>query len=130
MEAKDLQRRALLRGLLAVGATLSLPLLSGCGKNAQDATPKSTGGPATDGGIAPVTSNTSGTAPPPATSSTPEAAPPGKLSQAAVKYQDHPMGDHTCATCMQYLPDSNACKLVEGPINPQGWCTIWVQKMT
>ena len=58
------------------------------------------------------------------------AAPPNtanaapKISKAAVAYQDHPDGDKRCDKCVQFqAPD--ACKLVDGPVSPQGSCRIF-----
>jgi hypothetical protein len=56
--------------------------------------------------------------------STPAAAVP-KISKKAVAYQDHPDGDKQCAKCAQFQPP-DACKMVEGPIRPQGSCRIFV----
>ena len=53
----------------------------------------------------------------------PTAAP--KISKKAVAYQDHPDGDKECAKCAQFQPP-DACKMVEGPISPQGSCRIFV----
>jgi hypothetical protein len=47
-----------------------------------------------------------------------------KISKAAVGYQDHPQGDKRCEKCLQFEAP-NACKLVDGPINPQGFCRIF-----
>ena len=48
-----------------------------------------------------------------------------KISKKAVAYQDHPDGDKRCEKCAQFqAPD--ACKMVEGPISPQGSCRIFV----
>jgi hypothetical protein len=47
-----------------------------------------------------------------------------KISKTAVAYQDHPEGDKQCAKCLQFqAPDS--CKMVDGPISPQGFCRIF-----
>jgi hypothetical protein len=47
-----------------------------------------------------------------------------KISKTAVAYQDHPNGDKRCDKCLQFqAPD--ACKMVEGPISPQGSCRIF-----
>ena len=53
----------------------------------------------------------------------PAAAAP-KISQKAVAYQDHPEGDKRCEKCAQFQPP-NACKMVDGAINPQGYCRIF-----
>ena len=54
----------------------------------------------------------------------PAAAAP-KISKKAVAYQDHPDGDKRCEKCAQFQPP-DACKMVEGPISPQGSCRIFV----
>ncbi len=50
-----------------------------------------------------------------------------KLTQVSVKYQQQPHGDQKCATCVQFVPP-NSCNLVEGKINPEGWCVLWAKK--
>ena len=47
-----------------------------------------------------------------------------KTSKKAVAYQDHPDGDKRCDKCMQFQPP-DACKMVEGPISPEGSCRIF-----
>jgi hypothetical protein len=54
----------------------------------------------------------------------PAAAAP-KISKKAVAYQDHPDGDKRCEKCAQFQPP-DACKMVEGPISPEGSCRIFV----
>jgi hypothetical protein len=56
-----------------------------------------------------------------------------KLAQAAVKYQNTPNGSMECSNCMQFIPGKTAdatgsCKVVEGSINPHGYCIAWVAK--
>jgi len=48
-----------------------------------------------------------------------------KISQKAVAYQDHPDGDKRCEKCAQFQAP-NGCKMVDGTINPQGYCRIFV----
>jgi hypothetical protein len=48
-----------------------------------------------------------------------------KISQAAVGYQDHPNGDKECRKCVEFQPPSS-CKMVDGTINPQGYCRIFM----
>jgi len=48
-----------------------------------------------------------------------------KISKKAVAYQDHPDGDKQCGKCAQFQPP-DACKMVEGPISPEGSCRIFV----
>ena len=48
-----------------------------------------------------------------------------KISKQAVAYQDHPEGVKRCSDCVQFQPP-DACKMVDGAINPQGYCRIFV----
>lgn len=50
------------------------------------------------------------------------------MSKEQVQYQEQPKGDQKCSTCNNFIAESNTCKLVEGQINPNGWCTLWVLK--
>ena len=47
-----------------------------------------------------------------------------KISKGAVAYQDQPDGDKECAKCAQFEPPAG-CKLVDGPISPQGYCRLF-----
>jgi len=50
-----------------------------------------------------------------------------KAPQKVVQYQQTPKGDQTCDKCLHWVaPDG--CKLVEGKINPKGWCVLYVVK--
>jgi hypothetical protein len=56
-----------------------------------------------------------------------------KSSKAAVKYQDKPHGDQECSKCTFFIPGKSpsaegTCKIVEGSISPQGWCTSYSGK--
>jgi hypothetical protein len=53
----------------------------------------------------------------------------------ALKYQNKPEADKSCASCMQFVPGANAnalggCKIIPGDteIAPSGYCTAWVKK--
>lgn len=55
--------------------------------------------------------------------------------RTALKYQDRPNADKTCAGCLQFVPGKSAtslggCKLMPGDteISPNGYCTAWVAK--
>ena len=50
-----------------------------------------------------------------------------KASKEAMKYQDKPNGDQRCSNCMQFVPPAS-CKVVDGTINPNGYCTAWAKK--
>ena len=55
-----------------------------------------------------------------------------KAGKEAVKYQDSPKGGQKCSDCLQFVPGqqgaNGACKVVEGPISPNGWCAAFVKK--
>lgn len=99
---KNSSRRSVMRAALAAGCSLWMPIAF----SAADAK---------------TATKTFGT---PATSETVK-----KVPQASVQYQTKPKGDQKCATCVNFIVASNTCKLVEGQISPEGWCTLWV-KMT
>ncbi len=48
----------------------------------------------------------------------------GKAPQTTARYQISPNGPARCETCALFLAP-NACKLVDGPINPNGWCLLY-----
>lgn len=55
------------------------------------------------------------------------AAASGKLPQKAVQYQPIPKHGNRCSNCALWqLPA--ACKAVEGPISPAGWCSLYTTK--
>jgi len=118
VEIDGRQRRIVLQGALAACCALVLPTLSGCGKRNESASPAPTTGaaspstPQADGQGASLSSPQGGT----------------KLSKTQVQYQEQPKGDQKCSTCNNFIAASKTCKLVEGPINPNGWCTLWVLK--
>lgn len=108
-------RRELLRGTLALGSSLCVPVLfAGC--DSKDS-------------AKPVSTTTPSPSPPPAATIT-ENAPPAtnKVKKEAVQYQEQPKGDQKCSSCLHFQPESNSCKLVEGSISPDGWCILWAKK--
>lgn len=50
-----------------------------------------------------------------------------KVPQKAVAYQEKPQDMQRCDGCTSFQPP-NACKLVDGKINPQGWCSLFMKK--
>jgi hypothetical protein len=50
------------------------------------------------------------------------------MTPASVQYQTQPMDGQKCDGCLHFIAGSNSCKLVEGQISPDGWCTLWAQK--
>jgi High potential iron-sulfur protein len=49
-----------------------------------------------------------------------------KVSKEQAKYQDSPKDGHKCSECA-YFEKPSACKIVEGDINPDGWCQLWTK---
>ena len=121
MKEENLPRRAVLRGVLALGCGLFLPgLLSGCDSK-QGASPAGGSAPATPPATPSATPSAAGAA-----STTPAAS--GKVSQASVQYQAQPKDAKKCGDCLHFIAESSTCKLVEGQINPEGWCILWAKK--
>ena len=55
------------------------------------------------------------------------------LPKANAKYQDHPNGPNRCDICTYWVagPKASApgtCKVVAGPIAPNGWCILYAPK--
>lgn len=56
-----------------------------------------------------------------------------KGSKSQFKYQDKPNGKQKCSGCSLFEPGKTAtangsCKVVEGAISPNGWCTAFSPK--
>lgn len=56
-----------------------------------------------------------------------------KGSQAQFKYQKTPNSGHKCSQCTFFIPGKPAtangtCKIVDGSISPNGWCTAFAAK--
>ncbi len=52
-----------------------------------------------------------------------------KIAQKIVQYQDTPKNDQKCSGCVNWEAP-NACKIVAGTINPEGWCIAFAPKAT
>ena len=50
-----------------------------------------------------------------------------KLTPAFAKYQATPKGNDHCGVCANFQPP-NACRFVQGEINPSGWCQLFSPK--
>jgi hypothetical protein len=107
----DLERRAVLRGMLAAGCAAMVPILSGCEK----APPKVADAPAEAPPTAPMAAEPS-----------PSAPSDGKISKQEATYQEQPKGDQKCSGCQHFVAESSTCKVVEGTVSPNGWCKLWV----
>jgi hypothetical protein len=56
-----------------------------------------------------------------------------KGSKSQFKYQGTPNNGHKCSGCSFYIPGSSSkangtCKIVDGSISPNGWCTAFAPK--
>lgn len=112
MREEIVPRRIVLRGALAVGCSLLVPIaLSGCdskkGANSASAAPASSPASSAD-------------------SAAPAAT--GKVPQASVQYQTQPKGEQKCGECLHFIVESNTCKLVAGQVSPEGWCSLWAKR--
>ena len=57
----------------------------------------------------------------------------GTLPKANAKYQTTPKGKAQCSNCKYFIPSSTSggtalCKIVAGPIAPNGWCSMYAAK--
>ena len=50
-----------------------------------------------------------------------------KIAQAQVQYQNMPKDGAKCSLCVNWVAP-NACKIVAGTINPEGWCVAFAPK--
>ena len=50
-----------------------------------------------------------------------------KVKPAMVQYQQTPKNKQECDTCLHWVPPDQ-CKMVEGKINPKGWCALYALK--
>jgi hypothetical protein len=50
-----------------------------------------------------------------------------KATQKMVQYQQKPKANQECDECLHFEPPSS-CKMVEGTINPKGWCSLFAVK--
>ena len=50
-----------------------------------------------------------------------------KIAQELVQYQNDPKDGQKCSMCAQWVAP-NACKIVAGTINPNGYCVAYAPK--
>jgi hypothetical protein len=50
-----------------------------------------------------------------------------KIAQKLVQYQEKPKGPQECDNCLHFVAPSS-CKMVDGKINPKGWCQLYAPK--
>jgi hypothetical protein len=56
-----------------------------------------------------------------------------KVPQSVAQYQETPKNGQKCDLCKYFIAGSSptangTCQLVEGSINPNGWCTLFAAK--
>ncbi len=120
MKLHDPQRRTFLRSTFAAGVAL---VLLGCDRKPQTSTASMSSMPGGPSPMSPVPASTSTAAVAPT-----QAAATPKVSKAIAHYQEQPKGDQQCANCANFIAESKTCKVVEGPISPNGWCIYWFKK--
>jgi hypothetical protein len=54
-------------------------------------------------------------------------------SRTELKYQSTPKDGHKCSDCTLFVPGKSAtangtCKVITGPISPDGWCTAFSRR--
>ena len=50
-----------------------------------------------------------------------------KMAQKLVQYQDKPKNAQECDECLHFVAPAS-CKMVDGTINPKGWCALFAPK--
>jgi hypothetical protein len=51
-----------------------------------------------------------------------------KMAKSAAQYQTTPHSGQTCGKCQNYVAASSTCKVVDGPVSANGWCSLYVAK--
>jgi hypothetical protein len=51
-----------------------------------------------------------------------------KMAKTAAGYQASPKGSQSCGKCQNYISASSTCKVVDGPVSANGWCTLFAAK--
>lgn len=146
-EAHETRRRVL---TLAAAAGLSTALAGCGGGGGGESTSTPTGSPSptstgTEGGGDTTAGGTTaggtptGTVPAAYETATSQGGakrnPSGLSTKAAVKYQTQPNGGQQCSGCQFFIPIQGdaapgACAIVEGPIQPDGWCVSYAALQT
>jgi len=52
-----------------------------------------------------------------------------KTTKESVQYQPTPNNGNKCEMCTNFIPEKNECSIVEGSIDPNGWCTSFFEKI-
>lgn len=51
-----------------------------------------------------------------------------KMAKSAAGYQASPKDGQSCGKCQNYISASSSCKVVDGPVSANGWCTLFNAK--
>lgn len=57
-----------------------------------------------------------------------EALADNKMAKTAAQYQASPHNGQSCGKCANYIAASSSCKVVDGPVSANGWCSLYAQK--
>lgn len=57
-----------------------------------------------------------------------EAFADNKMAKTAAQYQASPHNGQSCGKCTNYVAASSTCKVVDGPVSANGWCSLYAQK--
>jgi len=52
-----------------------------------------------------------------------------KVPKENVQYQTKPKGEQKCGKCQNFIAESSTCKLVDGQVSSEGWCSLWTKKV-
>ncbi|MFN2309010.1 MAG: high-potential iron-sulfur protein [Gammaproteobacteria bacterium] len=119
MDEHDKQRRRILHGMLTAGCATAVPILFvGCERQEVQPPDTLTTGDASSRSSSDMTVADAGAA---------ENIGAGKMSQVQSRYQDYPQGNQQCGNCSNFIDKDNTCKVVQGQVSPQGWCTLWIK---
>lgn len=51
-----------------------------------------------------------------------------KMAKTAAQYQTTPHSGQSCGKCQNYVAASSTCKVVEGSVSANGWCSLYAAK--
>jgi hypothetical protein len=51
-----------------------------------------------------------------------------KMAKTAAQYQASPHNGQSCGKCQNYIAASSSCKVVDGPVSANGWCSLYSAK--
>jgi hypothetical protein len=57
-----------------------------------------------------------------------EALADNKMAKTAAQYQASPHGGQSCGKCSNYVAASSSCRVVDGPVSANGWCSLYAVK--